>query len=80
MLDSDRKLAEFLRSLSRYTGLTLRPAVGVVAGFFGGRYLDNLWETGPLLATAGVMAGLALGLVALYREAVKEVKGERDRK
>ena len=77
MLDSDRKLAEFLRSLSRYTGLTLRPAVGVVAGFFGGRYLDNLWETGPLLATAGVLAGLALGLVALYREAQRVKRGKK---
>ncbi|HHU83284.1 MAG TPA: AtpZ/AtpI family protein [Firmicutes bacterium] len=74
MFDSDKKLAEFLRSLSRYTGLTLRPAAGVIAGFFGGRYLDNLWETGPLLATAGVLAGLVLGLVALYREAAKELK------
>lgn len=80
MLDSDRKLAEFLRGLSRYTGLTLRPAVGVIAGFFGGRYLDNLWQTGPLLAIAGVLAGLALGLAALYQEAVKEVKREQNKK
>lgn len=80
MFDSNRKLAEFLRSLSRYTGLTLRPAAGVIAGFFSGRYLDYLWGTEPLLAAAGVLAGLALGLIALYREAIKEVeKGRKKR-
>ncbi len=70
----DRKLLSFLRRLSEYSGLTLRPAVGVLAGFFAGRYLDTQWGTEPLLAVAGVLVGLALGLFTLYCEAVKVVK------
>lgn len=71
---SNRKLVNFLRRLSEYSGLTMRPAVGVLVGFFTGRYLDAHWETEPLLAVAGVLVGLALGLFTLYREAVKAVK------
>jgi len=74
MFSSDRKMGDFLRRLSHYTGLTMRPAAGVTAGFFGGRFLDGRWGTEPLLAVAGVLAGLFLGLFSLYREAVKDIQ------
>lgn len=74
MFDSDVKLAKFLRQLSKYSGLVFRLSVGIVAGFFGGGYLDRRWGTEPLLSVAGVLVGLLFGLVSLYREAMKEIK------
>lgn len=77
IFDSDFKVAKFLKSLTRYGTLTLRPAVGILLGFFLGQRGDDFWGTEPLLAIAGALVGLLLGLFFLYRVAMEEITGAK---
>lgn len=74
MNESD--LAGVLRRVTKYSGLIFRFSLGIIVGFFGGRYFDEQWGTAPFLLLGGVLLGLFSGLFILYRTAVKEMKKE----
>ncbi|HBC93208.1 MAG TPA: hypothetical protein DCZ10_10020 [Pelotomaculum sp.] len=42
-------------------------AITVVLGYLGGRYLDQMFGTGPWLLLVGVLGGLAAGTVGVYK-------------
>lgn len=66
-------LARLLRNLSKYSGLVFRLSMGIILGFFGGRYLDQKWSTEPFLMLLGVFVGLGSGLYFLYSQAQKDI-------
>jgi F0F1-type ATP synthase assembly protein I len=74
MNESD--LAGLVRRVTKYSGLIFRFSLGIIGGFFGGRYLDGQWGTSPFLLLSGVLLGLFCGLFILYREAMKEMRKE----
>lgn len=41
-------------------------AISVIAGFFGGRYLDGLFGTAPLFLLVGFLVGLAAGIYSIF--------------
>jgi F0F1-type ATP synthase assembly protein I len=42
-------------------------ALAPVVGFFGGRWLDGLFGTEPVIAWVGLVAGILAGFRSLYR-------------
>ena len=54
----------------RYLGLGLEMFVGVVLGYFIGRWLDNRygWQYGAVI---GSLLGVAAGMYLLIREAIR---------
>jgi len=56
-----------LQALALTTTIGMELAITVVLGYFGGRYLDQLLGTGPWLLLAGVIIGLAVGTVSVYK-------------
>lgn len=36
-------------------------------GFFGGRFADHAWHTGPWLTVTGILVGFGAGLFSAYR-------------
>ncbi|MFW5920401.1 MAG: AtpZ/AtpI family protein [Polyangiales bacterium] len=66
---------EQLRVLGRHGTVGLEMGLSVAVGFFGGRWLDGLFGTGPWLKWIGLGFGLAAGFRALYRVA-RQVRDE----
>ena len=56
-----------LQAVALTTTIGMELAITVVLGYFGGRYLDQLLGTGPWLLLAGVLVGLAVGTVSVYK-------------
>jgi F0F1-type ATP synthase assembly protein I len=73
---SESDLACVLRRVTKYSGLIFRFSLGIILGFFGGRYFDGQWGTTPFFLLGGVLLGLFSGLYILYRTAMKEMKKE----
>ena len=67
-----------------YLTLGLQLAVSVVALFFLGRWLDELWGTAPWLMLAGLLVGTVGGFVNFFRSVValgkREDKAQREEK
>lgn len=56
-----------LQALALTTTIGMELAITVVLGYYGGRYLDQLFGTGPWLLLVGVLGGLAVGTVSIYK-------------
>ncbi|MEG3072289.1 MAG: AtpZ/AtpI family protein [Peptococcaceae bacterium] len=56
-----------LQALAVTTTIGVELAVSVVAGYYGGKYLDGVFATGPWLLLTGVLVGLAVGVVGVYK-------------
>ena len=54
----------------QFVGLGFELAVPLLAGLFGGQWLDRRYGTAPWLLLAGVIVGAAVGFVSLYRRNV----------
>lgn len=61
--DSNRKTwSESMRTIARYTNLGWTLVAAVVLGLWGGRWLDQQWDTEPLMFVLGAVFGIAVGL------------------
>ncbi|MDD4335653.1 MAG: AtpZ/AtpI family protein [Desulfotomaculaceae bacterium] len=56
-----------LQALAVTTTIGAEMAVTVLLGYYGGKYLDGIFATGPWLLLAGVLVGLAVGVVGVYK-------------
>ncbi|MDD4767108.1 MAG: AtpZ/AtpI family protein [Desulfotomaculaceae bacterium] len=56
-----------LQALAVTTTIGVEMAVSVLLGYYGGRYLDGRFATGPWFLLAGVLVGLAVGVVGVYK-------------
>ncbi|MGI6492406.1 MAG: AtpZ/AtpI family protein [Pelotomaculum sp.] len=63
-----------LQALALTTTIGTEIAIAVAAGYFGGRYLDSLFNTGPWLLLVGVLSGLAVGVMGIYVTLMKFLK------
>ncbi|MBE0466423.1 MAG: AtpZ/AtpI family protein [Candidatus Desulforudis sp.] len=66
-MDDQKSFHRALRAFAVGSTLAFQFAACVVLGVLGGRYLDELWGTGPWLLLVGVLAGLAAGTLSIYR-------------
>jgi len=62
------------RAFTLTTTMGTEIAIAVAAGYFGGRYLDSLFNTGPWLLLVGVLLGLAVGVMGVYLTLMKFLK------
>jgi len=56
-----------LQALALATTIGMELAVMVVLGYYGGRYLDERLGTEPYMLLVGILGGLALGILGVYR-------------
>lgn len=56
-----------LQALAVTTTIGMEMAITVLLGYYGGKYLDGRFATGPLFLLAGVLVGLAVGVVGVYK-------------
>ncbi|MEW6540372.1 MAG: AtpZ/AtpI family protein [Bacillota bacterium] len=59
--------AKGMRAFALGSTIAVQFAVSLVLGILGGRYLDELWGTGPWLLLLGLLLGLAAGTMGIYR-------------
>lgn len=64
-----------LQLAARFASAGLELAIAIVAGYFGGRWLDGRFGTAPYLA----YVGLALGIVAGFRNLFSLARGAQKR-
>jgi F0F1-type ATP synthase assembly protein I len=55
------------QALALTTTIGVELAVAVSLGYYGGQYLDKKMATGPWFVLAGVLIGLAVGTVGVYK-------------
>lgn len=56
-----------LQALALTTTIGMELAISVVLGYYGGKFLDTKLATGPWLMLAGVILGLAAGILGVYK-------------
>ena len=56
----------------RHAQIGIQIAVCVLAGFFGGRWLDARFASAPWLTLGGAALGLAVGLYSAIREVLDD--------
>lgn len=56
-----------LQALAVTTTIGMELAITVVLGYYGGKYLDDMFATGPWLMLAGILTGLAVGTLGIYK-------------
>ncbi len=61
------KAGGVLQALALTTTIGIELAITVSLGYFGGQYLDQKMATGPWFMLAGVLTGLAVGIVGVYK-------------
>ena len=54
-------------SLSALSGMGFVLAIPIVAGAWGGSFLDDRFHTKPLLVLLGLLLGLIVGIYGAYR-------------
>jgi len=63
----DQGRGAVLQAFALTTTIGVELAITVVLGYYGGQYLDRQFVTGPWLMLAGVLVGLAVGIVGVYK-------------
>jgi ATP synthase protein I len=66
----------WVRDFAPYLTIGMQLAIGVVAFFFLGRWLDSLWGTTPWLMVVGLILGTAGGFISFFRSAIAMGKKE----
>ena len=56
-----------LKLAARFATVGIELAVSILVGYFGGGYLDGLFETEPYLTYTGLLVGIAAGFHSFYR-------------
>ena len=56
-------------SLVKYSGMSTKIALAILAGVYGGKYLDEYWELEtPIFTLVLSMLGLALAMYIIIKE------------
>ena len=55
------------QALALTTTIGMELAITVSLGYYGGKYLDAKFGTGPWFLLAGVLIGLAVGVVGIHK-------------
>ncbi|GMB09433.1 putative F0F1-ATPase subunit (Ca2+/Mg2+ transporter) [Thermolongibacillus altinsuensis] len=55
------------RAMGLMTAISSQLVGSVLVGIFGGRFLDEKWDTEPLFLIIGLLVGLAAGIYAMLR-------------
>lgn len=55
-----------LRALALASSISVEIATATVAGYMGGRWLDSKFDTDPWLMLAGLLLGMAGGMLGVY--------------
>lgn len=58
---------DVLQALALATTIGMELAISVVLGFYGGRFLDQRFATGPWFMLAGILIGLAVGIAGVFK-------------
>jgi F0F1-type ATP synthase assembly protein I len=58
---------EQIKAAGRIGAVSIEIGLGMLIGWFGGRYLDGVFGTGPWIATVGLVLGLVAGMRSLYK-------------
>jgi ATP synthase protein I len=56
-----------LQALAVTTTIGVELSIAVVLGYYGGKYLDGRLGTEPWFLLAGVLLGLAVGVMGVYK-------------
>lgn len=55
------------QAISLATAISTEMAATVLTGYYGGQYLDRYFSSTPWFTLGGVVAGLATGMVCIYK-------------
>ena len=55
------------QALGLTTTIGMELAITVVLGYYGGKYLDTRFATGPWFLLTGVLVGLAVGVAGVFK-------------
>jgi ATP synthase protein I len=55
------------RAIGLMTAISSQLVGSVLVGIFGGRFLDEKWNTEPIFLIIGLLVGLAAGIYAMLR-------------
>jgi len=55
------------QAIALATTIGMELAITVVLGYYGGQYIDEKFATGPWCMLAGVLIGLATGIIGVYK-------------
>ena len=67
MEEPKSKKSGVFTALAVTTTIGTELAITVLLGFYGGRALDNWLDTEPWFLVAGVLAGVALGILGIVK-------------
>lgn len=70
-----KKTRKFLQELAIFASLGMSVAFSIFIGVFAGIFVDRYWNTTPW----GLFIGLALGLVAAFRQILRMVRKMKER-
>jgi F0F1-type ATP synthase assembly protein I len=62
----------------RMAGAGVQFTAGLLAGVFGGQWLDRRFSSAPVFLFAGVAAGAVGGMVLLYRQLMRATRDEEE--
>jgi ATP synthase protein I len=65
---------EYVRLLVALSSLGIEMAASIIIGYFIGRHLDKLFDTGNILTTIFVLFGMVAGFRSLFRISKKVQK------
>lgn len=60
----------WVRGLSDAINMATTVAASIALGYFGGRWLDNRFDTDPWLTVAGFLLGVATGIKVMWDRAM----------
>lgn len=69
MIEKEKSKKKLPESLIKYSGMSTKIALAILAGVYGGKYLDEHWgfET-PIFTLILSMLGLALALYIIIKD------------
>ena len=56
-----------LQAMALYSAILSQLVGGILIGIFGGRWLDQCWNTEPIFLIIGLFTGLAAGVYSMLR-------------
>ncbi|MBC8205493.1 AtpZ/AtpI family protein [bacterium] len=78
MADNNRKVPKGIQTAARYSHLGITFAAVILAGVFGGKYLDSKWNTSPYLTLIGAFLGGAAGFYYIIKEMTQIQQNSED--